>query len=320
MNILVIGGSSFIGWRLVNVLSSSGHSVTVINRGNHRRTYPSNVVHKVADRHDESHLAAALGNLRFDVAFDMCGFTEGDMPPVMRSLDGRVGKYVFISTAATYVEPLVMPIPEEFTQGVHGIWGQYGAGKLACERALLSAFEQTRFPSVVVRPSYVYGIGNSINRETFLFDRISKGRTILVPSDGEAVIQLGEVGDLCQALLLLAEKPGGSGECYNVSGAELITLKALVRLVASIMGSEYEIMTVEPKRYGFTDRELFPFDNSSYFTSSRKFSEEFGWYPKVSLRDGLEAAYVAWRNSSDRLPTSYDKEDSVLTSISNGDG
>jgi nucleoside-diphosphate-sugar epimerase len=215
MNILVIGGAKFIGWRLVELLGITGHAVTVINRGNYQRDYPDNVTHRVADRNDYDKILAAVGDTIYDAVFDMCGFVESDMQHTIKLFSGRAKKYVFISTAATYLEPLVLPITEDYPQGAHGIWGKYGSNKLACERVLLAAHEKTGFPAVIVRPSYVYGIGNTIDRETFLFDRITKNRTILVPGDGEAVVQLGEVTDLCRASLGIAETPKGYGECYT---------------------------------------------------------------------------------------------------------
>lgn len=315
MNILIIGGSKFIGWRFVELLGKTQHTVTVINRGNNSREYPSNVTYRMADRNDYDKMAAAIGDATYDAVFDMCGFVADDMKHTVKLFAGRTKKYVFISTAATYLEPLEMPIAEDDAQGKHGTWGAYGSGKLACEQVLLAAHKESGFPAVIVRPSYVYGVGNTIDRETFLFDRITKGRTILVPSDGEAVIQLGEVTDLCRSLVAIAEIPKGVGECYNVSGQELITLNSLVKLAAKIVGKDAKTLFVAPKEYGMTDRDIFPFDNISYFTTSEKFSKDFNWSPAVSLVDGLTAAYNEWLNAPNRLPTSYEKEDVIISKL-----
>lgn len=315
MNVLLIGGSNFIGWRLLKSLESEEHRVTVINRGNVDREYPSNAEHIVSDRRDEAMMRSAIGSKEFDVVYDMCGFSVDDMTPVLRVLDGRVGKYVYVSTAAVYVEPLVMPIGESYPQGPHPRWAAYGSAKLSCEEALRTVHQSSGFPYLVVRPSYVYGAGNTINRECFLFDRISKARPILIPGGGEAVIQLGEVADLCGALLLAGQGPAGCGEAYNVSGSELVTLRALVRLAQEVVGRETELVSVGPAEFGFTDRDLFPFDNSSYFTSSEKFASQFGWSQGITLREGLEAAYEEWLRFPTRIPQDYEKEESVLLAL-----
>ena len=315
MNILIIGGSSFIGWRFVELLGQTDNTVTVVNRGNHPRHYPDNAINIVCDRHDSANFSTVINSAKFDVVYDMCAFVSDDVQTTINLFSAQPGKYVFISTAATYLEPQELPITEDHAQGVHGVWGKYGKGKLDCERVLLNAYAKTGFPAVIVRPSYVYGIGNTIDRETFLFDRISKGRKILVPECGEVVIQLGEVGDLCGALLVLGERTGGVGSCYNISGNDLITLKGLVSLIADIMGKSYQTVFVNPKKYGMSDRDIFPFDNSTYYTSCEKFSTEFRWRPQVNLRQGLTQAYENWLSSSNRMPTHYEKEDSVLADI-----
>jgi nucleoside-diphosphate-sugar epimerase len=66
MSILVIGGSKFIGWRLVELLGTTDHAVTVINRGNYQRDYPTNVTHHVADRNDYDKMLAAVGDTTYD--------------------------------------------------------------------------------------------------------------------------------------------------------------------------------------------------------------------------------------------------------------
>lgn len=316
MNILIIGGSNFIGWRFVEHLGQTKHKVTVVNRGNHQRNYADNVTHIVCDRHDVAQFLKVIKSVKYDVVYDMCAFVGEVMQSTVNLFASKPPKkYVFISTAATYIEPKELPLDEEYPKGIHGIWGKYGGGKLDCETVLLDSHAKNNFPAVIVRPSYVYGIGNTIDRETFLFDRITKGRKLLVPGCGEAVIQLGEVTDLCRALLAIAEMHGGVGSCYNVSGNELITLNGLVSLVAEIIGKNYQKIFVNPKKYGMTDRDIFPFDNSTYFTSCEKFTSEFQWKPMVSLRSGLTQSYETWLSSTNRLPTHYEKEDLVLTDI-----
>lgn len=315
MNILVIGGSKFIGWALVQQLDKLSHDITVINRGNIERRYGKHIRHVAADRNNYDHMQDALGENTYDVVFDMCGFTAPDMQHTLKLLAGRTKRYVFISTAAIYLEPSTLPLTEHSPQGSHGVWGAYGSGKLDCEKLLFSAFKDTGFPVTIIRPSYVYGIGNVIDRETFLFDRISKGRTILMPGDGQAVIQLGDVADLCDALVKVADSKAGIGEAYNVSGDEYVTLNSLVRLSSQIVGKPVKITHVAPSKYRMADRDIFPFDNVTYFTSTQKFRQAFDWNPKTSLQEGLTNAYAAWANSDSKLPTSYRNEDAVLSAI-----
>ncbi|MEK7167031.1 MAG: NAD-dependent epimerase/dehydratase family protein [Patescibacteria group bacterium] len=316
MNILIIGGSNFIGWRFVGFLEEDEHTITVINRGNRQRQYPSNIRHIISDRNDRERIKKIIEGQFYDVVYDMCASNGDDMKYTVDLFNGKTQKYVFISSAASYLEPSILPIAEDYKQGIHAIWGRYGGGKLECETILMDAYKNIGFPSVIIRPSYVYGIGNTIDRETFLFDRISKGRPILIPGDGDSVIQLGEVSDLCEALLVLGKSTKGTGECYNVSGNEYVTLNSLVSIVASIVKKDYKTISIFPAKYEMKDRDIFPFDNCTYFTSCKKFSEEFHWEPKVTLIEGLQSAYLDWVNSLERLATKYKNEDIVLADLS----
>lgn len=95
LTIGIIGGSGFIGWRLIELLGTTDHAVTVINRGHHPRDYPSNVVHHVADRNNYEQMLAVVKDASYDVVFDMCGYVEGDMQHTLKLFGGRTKKYVF---------------------------------------------------------------------------------------------------------------------------------------------------------------------------------------------------------------------------------
>ena len=50
MNILVLGGTQFVGLRLVKLLIEKSHRVTVLNRGLSRASLPDGVAQLIADR------------------------------------------------------------------------------------------------------------------------------------------------------------------------------------------------------------------------------------------------------------------------------
>lgn len=108
MKSLVLGGSAFIGRRLVEVLHAAGHSVTVLNRGlrNDGIDGVDGVARLVADRRDPASVRAALGSTEFDAVFDVSGQVQvssveaiGDL---VGHLEGRCGVYVFVSSIAAY--------------------------------------------------------------------------------------------------------------------------------------------------------------------------------------------------------------------------
>ena len=60
MRALVLGGSVFVGKRLVQALVAGGHDVSVLNRGKTPTELPKGVGHLVADRTDMASMKAAV--------------------------------------------------------------------------------------------------------------------------------------------------------------------------------------------------------------------------------------------------------------------
>ena len=71
---LVLGGSVFVGRRLVHTLLEQGHEVTVLNRGKTPTELPGGVTRLVADRTDADQMRAALGGTDWDAIYDVSGF------------------------------------------------------------------------------------------------------------------------------------------------------------------------------------------------------------------------------------------------------
>lgn len=313
MKILIIGGSGFIGWKLLETINDGKNDIIVYNRGNKNRIYPNNVRHIIGDRANIDLLSDIVKKEKFDIVYDMCCFTVDQIKNLIPIFNGKVKRYVFISTSAVYLDNQVLPLKETSACGFHPQWGTYGNNKYECEKLLLNAFKNDKFPVTIIRPTYVYGVGNIIDRETFLFDRIEKNIPLFVPFSGEAVIQLGYISDLCEALKLLISLEKGFGEVYNISGSEYITLNGLIKKVSEIIGKDTKIYYLDPQKYGFSQREIFPFESNTYFVTIEKFKKDFGWEPLISLEEGLKKSYIAWKNGEYEITPKYDIENKLIT-------
>ena len=62
MRALVLGGSVFVGKRLVRALLAQDAEVAVLNRGKTPTALPDGVEHLVADRTDTASMRSALGD------------------------------------------------------------------------------------------------------------------------------------------------------------------------------------------------------------------------------------------------------------------
>lgn len=318
MKVLVLGGSYFIGWHLVNSLAQNGHQVWVFNRGTRKREYPPNVHHLVGDGNNTSHMLELINTVRYDAVFDILAATGEQTALMIKNFLGKISRFFYLSSAAVYLQSEVFPIREDFPVGKHHNWGIYGINKLDSERLLLEAYNQTGFPVTIFRPSYVYGPDDYKNREKSIFDRISKSRKILIPGDGNALIQLGHVADLTSAWLIALSNPQTIGKIYNVSGDEYITLNGIVQFASRIIQKEAQIIHIDTKKFGLTDRDIFPFYNSTFITDIQKIKRDLAVTPRHLLMQGLEESFELWLESKNEFVSpDYAKEDALLHLLEN---
>jgi nucleoside-diphosphate-sugar epimerase len=249
MRALVLGGSVFVGKRLVSALQAAGHDVTVLNRGKTPTVLPEGVAHLAADRTDMDAMRAALGDREWDVVHDVSGFVMAaggsDIGALIELLDGRVGSYVFCSSIMAYDQSWagVFPWTEDQPSNPEGT-ATYGGFKAVAERLMLERHAATGFPATVVRPAAIYGPENNIyDMETPMFLRLLQSRPILVPHGGLVAGSYGHVDDLCELMVAMADLPAARGEIFNVTAGG-VTARRYVTTLAEIVGVEPNIVLV----------------------------------------------------------------------------
>ena len=123
MRVLVIGGTEFISFHLVQALRRDGHDVTVLNRGRRPGRLPASVGRIACDRKDHAALAQALAGQRFDGLVDVtyAPTTEADVAALLDALDGRAGHVLFVSTGRVYDHARPMPLDENTPRNL--FWG-----------------------------------------------------------------------------------------------------------------------------------------------------------------------------------------------------
>lgn len=107
MNLLILGGTAFLGRHLVEIALARGHTVTLFNRG---RTNPG-LLPQVETLHGDRKLSLALlADRLWDAVVDTSGYHPRDVRASAQFLAPNVGRYVFISTISSTVTS-AHPIP-----------------------------------------------------------------------------------------------------------------------------------------------------------------------------------------------------------------
>ena len=312
MRALVLGGSVFVGRRLVEALAAGGHDVAVLNRGQTATDLPAGVQRLVADRTDPASMHAALGGTTWDVVYDVSGFVMvaggSDIAGLIELLDGRVGHYVFVSSIMAYDQRLagIVPWTEDMpTEADAGIDGGYGGFKAMAERAMRERHATTGFPASVVRPAAIYGPANNIyDMETPMFLRLVQGRPVLLPHAGLVTGSYGHVDDLCRMMIEMTGDHAAFGEVFNAT-AEAVTTRHYVTTLASIVGVEPDIVEVPDAALATLPAPIFGhlFGKRHHAVlSMRKAHEVLGFEPKFDFRSGHEDTWAWFRAQGfDRL-------------------
>jgi 2'-hydroxyisoflavone reductase len=199
MDLLIIGGTRFVGRHLVDAARAAGHRVTLFNRGQTAATSPEGVECLRGDRRVD---LSALSTGQWDAVIDTCGYLPGEVAAMATTLKGRVGRYVFISSVsayATFTEPNdegspLGRIDDPDTEVVDG--RTYGPLKALCERAVSQRFGER---SLLVRPGLVVGPHDPTGRFTWWPARVAHaaaGEPVLVPGAADDPVQFIDARDL----------------------------------------------------------------------------------------------------------------------------
>ena len=321
MKVLVIGGTLFIGRRLVRRLLEEGHQVAVLHR-RPAHDLGNQVGNLVADRNDAAAIRRAVAGRRFDVVFDNVydwerGTTAAQVVGTVRALAPPVSRYIFMSSVAAYGEGLDHAEEDPLAPDDHP--DAYVRHKAASERALFRLHAREGLPVVTLRPPYIYGPGNPFYREAFFWDRMADGRPILVPGDGSRRMQFVYVNDLVEACLAAMERPAAVGRAFNVANPAPITQEELVRALAAAAGVAPRIVHVPRDRIVAAGGEVMGprhlyfgvyFDLPPITEKIDQARRLLGFRPTEFLT-GLKETYAWYREQPRRRPD-YRFEDSLL--------
>jgi len=304
MRVLVVGGTEFISLHLVRALLRDRHDVVVLNRGRQPGRVPAGVKTIVADRKDHAALGRALAGERFDGLVDItyAPTTGDDVRALLVALDGRAGHAIFVSTGRVHDHALPIPYHEDTPRSL--FWGEYAKNKIEGEDAYLSS----GLPASVVRPTHVFGPLNTRNNETFFFDRLVRGRPVLVPGAGGWLRQFGHVEDLADAMAAMLGDRRAFGRAYNVTGEESITQVGFVELIAEVVKRPVSFVHVPKAPFG----QNLVYDCHAVYTTTR-IRHELGIRPRYTLASGLAQTFEWYlREGLDRRDVDFKEEDALL--------
>jgi UDP-glucose 4-epimerase len=293
MNVLVTGGTGFIGSHVCDSLLRHGHHVRVYSRRHEQYRAPlPGVEYHLGDMSDPFALSEALsgvdcvvhlvsstvpGTSNLDPVADITTNLAGTvrMLELMRQAGPR--RIIFLSSGGTvYGEPSQLPVTED--ERLHPLCS-YGVIKVAIENYLGMYESLYDLSPVVLRASNPFGprqghLGIQGLVAAFL-SRIQIGEPLTVWGDGEVIrdyFYVSDLADLC-SLAVDSEATG----IFNAGSGQGTSINQVIDLIRKATGQD-PVVRYEPQR---------KFDVRATYLDIQKARTTFGWEPTVSLETGI---------------------------------
>jgi 2'-hydroxyisoflavone reductase len=240
MNILIIGGTRFVGRAIAEDALARGHQVTLFHRGQTNPDLFPGAEHILGDRDGE---LTNLGDRQWDAVIDTCGYVPRIVGLSAEYLKDRVKRYIFISTISVYSESTergrdedaeLATLTDETTEEITG--ETYGGLKVLCEQ-----IAERIMPGrvLVIRPGLIVGPHDPTNRFTYWPVRVRRGGDVLVPGDGSYPAQFIDVRDLAAFTLHMTEQQATG--IFNATGPDVaLTLMDVLKAAQAVTGSSVE--------------------------------------------------------------------------------
>ena len=219
MDILVLGGTKFVGRHIVRTAIDRKHHVTLFNRGQTNPSLFPEVEKLVGDRDGD---LAPLRERSWDVVIDTCGYVPRIVHKSTRVLSNHTDLYIFISTISVFASFEKEGLSEDDPVGsladekVEDITGDtYGPLKALCENAVQ---EDVPGKALIIRPGLIVGPYDPTDRFTYWVRRCTQSGDILAPAPPEQSVQFIDARDLASWTLDMIE--AGHTGIFNATGPE----------------------------------------------------------------------------------------------------
>lgn len=322
--VLVVGGTGFIGRRLVRRLVEGGQSVRVLTRN--ARAAAIELEGLPLELFPGSHgdagcLGRALDGIEAVYHLAKCegkrwqDYVEGDITPTQvlgqAALAAGVKRFLYTGTIASYASGSPAELIDNRTPVDPRISrrSNYARSKAACEALLQTMHREQGLPLVILRPAIVIGPGSPpahLGVARFLSET-----RVDFWGDGANPLPLVVVDDVADALVRALEVPRLEGQTLLVTSPPLMSAREYVEAVAVHMGSWIDARPRSVLRYWAADmvkelaKNAVRHPNRRWPTlhdwrcvaqraryDGRMTEEVLGWSP-ISDRETLEARGIA---------------------------
>lgn len=292
-NLLIVGGTGFIGTHLAKEAIKRGFNVSIFSKNyNTASERLEGVEYLAVDISSHKEVLAQLENKAFNYLINLGGYIDhsnyfdGGKKTVNTHLDGVKNLVNFINKESLICFIQIgssdeygdNPAPQSEDLRELPI-SSYSFAKTAATHFLQMLYITENFPVVILRPFLVYGPGQNSNR---FIPQIINGciNNLDFPvSEGEQVRDFCYIDDIVDAIFLTLNNSKLHGEVFNIASGEPITIKDVIIYIQKIIGLGKPQFGKVSYRKG---------ENMELYANIQKAKNSLKWKPKVDLQDGLK--------------------------------
>ena len=303
MHTLVIGGTGPTGPFIVKGLLERGHYVTILNRGSHvTDEIPESVERIIGDPHFEETLREALEGRNFDLIIASYGRLRmiaeiaGEYTDRLISLGGSPGFRGMQYPEALFPHGLRVALPENSPLVASEDEFRFGYLIRVSEDAVIEGHKAGRYEATHLRYPMIYGPRQPIPCEWWVVKRLlDKRKSIVLPDSGLTIITRGYAENMAEAVLLTVDqRDRSSGKIYNCGDDYQLTMEQWVQVIAKVMDSEIEIISI-PAKYATPSRDMMIGSNHSNHLHYDTYAirSDLGYKDKVPVLEAMKRT-VSW--------------------------
>jgi UDP-glucose 4-epimerase len=285
VRVLVTGATGLIGKAVTKLLLKDGWDIHVLARSGTEGEVP---------RH--ARIAVSTGSLMdravlekvsrgVDAVIHLAGLLPGNPVRALAQVNvegtanvaracsrSGVPRLVFVSSTSVYRDasvPLAVGLDEKapLRTDAFSDLEEYGLSKVNAERQVLQLQHGARYAFVIVRAPIVYGAADGWDRR--LVEAVRQRPGMMLRLSALPTLQCVHLDDLARGLVLAASHSAAANQIFNMAGAELFSLRDLVR-------SAFPAVANWPGQRPLRDPEHLKYD-------IRKARSTIGWAPVASV-------------------------------------
>ncbi len=265
LNILILGGTSFLGPHQIAYALQRGHQISTFTRGKTKPKIHQDIFNKVesliGDREND---LSALENRKWDVVIDNSGRKVSWTKKTAALLKDNVNTYVYTSSTGVYYPylkdditentKLLLEEPDDVVDEDMKMEYWYGVMKSNSELAAKKIFGKSN--TLIIRPTYMLGPGDKFDRFTYWPLKFAQGGKVLVPGKANDLVQYIDVRDVAEWTIRLIEN--NTVGTFNAVGPEnKETMVEFAKKAQQVFSKKTELTFIDD--YNFLKKHKVPY-------------------------------------------------------------